>query len=159
MTTEEILTLLDRMTARMREIEAELSREWNRLRVRAYLGLSRRRQRVLVLLLTVYCSPFTVPAQAAVGDVVADCQSIASAALLDIQPGAGVEWIIHNIGFTHEVELQRYDGTDTAAMVTFSGPGWQNFFPGIHVNNTQRIRVKNNDASSRVICYDGIITK
>lgn len=95
----------------------------------------------------------------AVGDVVADCQSVASAAVLDIQPGAGVEWIIHNIGFTHEVELQRWDGTDVAAMVTFSGPGWQHFFPGFHVNNTQRIRVKNNDASSRVICYDGVQTK
>lgn len=98
-------------------------------------------------------------ALAAVGDVVADCQSITTGSTLDIQPGAGVEWIIHNIGFTHEVELQRYDGTNTAAIVTLSGPGWQNFFPGLHVNNTDRYRVKNNDASSRVICYDGIITK
>lgn len=114
----------------------------------------------IVLVVCAFSILVAVPqARGAVGDVVADCQSIGTGAALDIQPGAGVEWIIHNIGFTHQVTLQRYDGTDTAAMVTFAGPGWQNFFPGIHVNNTQRIRLINDDASSRVLCYDGVQTK
>lgn len=96
---------------------------------------------------------------AAVGDTVADCQSIASSARLDVQPGAGVEWIVHNIFFTHQVTLDRFDGTDTAAFLVLSGAGWQNFQPGFHVTNTNRLRIQNNDASSRVICYDAIVTK
>ena len=102
---------------------------------------------------------FAVPALAVVGGTQADCQSIATGARLDIQPGAGVEWDIHNVYFTHQVTLERFDGTDNAAFATYSGPGRQNFIPALRVTNTNRLRVLNDDASSRVICYDAVITK
>jgi hypothetical protein len=100
------------------------------------------------------------PANAAVGDVVAACSSIASGAALDVQPGAGVEWAIHNIFFEYDVELQRYDGSNTVATAQFTGPDWQNISPVIHVNNTNRIRLKNLHGSlAKLICYDGVVTK
>lgn len=98
-------------------------------------------------------------AEAAVGDAVADCQSIAAAASLSAQPGAGVEWIIHNLYFEYNVQIIRTDGTDTAATVELIGPDWQNFL-AIHVTNGNYIQFKNtHGATAKVICYDGIITK
>ena len=108
----------------------------------------------LVLFAVLACA---APSFAAVGDTVADCQSIATTARLDIQPSAGVEWFIESIYFTHQVTLERFDGTDNAPFKTFVGPDWQNV--AFHVTNTNRIRVVNDDASSRIICYSGVQTK
>jgi len=94
----------------------------------------------------------------AVGDVVADCQDITTGARLDIQPSGTDEWIIHNIVFDANVTLERWDGTDLAVGPSFIGPDWQPFSPGFHVNNTQRIRILNDDAATKTICYDGIQT-
>ena len=53
----------------------------------------------------------------AVGDVVSGQSSIAAAAYLDIQPGAGVEWVIHNIYHEYDIELSQYDGTNTLVLI------------------------------------------
>jgi len=95
---------------------------------------------------------------AAVGDVVADCQDILTGARLDIQPGGVDEWIIHNLVFDANITLERYDGTLTAIGPSFIGPDWQPFSPGIHVDNTDRLRIVNDDAATQTICYDGIQT-
>jgi hypothetical protein len=94
----------------------------------------------------------------AVGDVVADIQTVASGAYLDIQPGSGVEWVIHNVYHEHDVEIHRYDGTNDINFVTEKGAGLFSYF-NFHCNNTDRIRVKNLNTSARLIGYDGVQTK
>ena len=95
----------------------------------------------------------------AVGDVVSGQSSIDAAAYLDIQPGAGVEWVIHNIYHEYDIELSQYDGTNTLVFDTEAGDGVYARY-AFHVTNSIRIRVKNTDASlARLIGYDGIVTK
>lgn len=94
----------------------------------------------------------------AVGDAVADIQSIATTAYLDIQPGSGAEWVIHNIYHESDVTVERYDGTNALIFATEIGAGSINF-ANMHCNNTDRIRVKNINAASKLIGYDGIVTK
>lgn len=115
------------------------------------------KKRAIILVAALLIYPISL--FGAVGDIVADCQSIAAAAVLDIQPGAGVEWSIQNVYWAQSVTFQRYDGTNTLAFFTFSGPDFQNFMPGINVNNTDRIRILNNFGSAQIICYDGRVTK
>lgn len=95
----------------------------------------------------------------AVGDMKADLQSIATTAFLDIQPSGTEEVVIHNIYAEADVEISRYDGTDEALIDSCPSTGrwWANL--SIHVNNTQRIRIKNVNAASKDIGYDGIVTK
>jgi len=112
-----------------------------------------------ILLLTLVLSLGFYPlAHGAVGDVVADCQDITTGARLDIQPAGSDEWIIHNLVFDANITLERYDGTLTAIGPSFIGPDWQNFSPGFHVDNTDRLRIVNDDAGTQTICYDGIQT-
>jgi hypothetical protein len=94
----------------------------------------------------------------AVGDVVSDIQSIASGSYLDIQPAAGVEWVIHNIYHASDVQLEFYDGTNSLIFDTDTGAGVYAKY-AFHVNNTRRIRVKNTSASAQLIGYDGVQTK
>ena len=92
------------------------------------------------------------------GDVIANNVSVSDAAYLDIQPGAGIEWVIHNIYHEDQCELYVYDGTNEIKIDnnTTNVP-WCTYF--WHCNNTNRIRVKNINGSSQRIAYDGIITK
>lgn len=93
----------------------------------------------------------------AVGDVISDIQSIAASAYLDIQPGAGVEYVIHNIYHEDQVEVYFYDGTNNLLFDSDSGKG---DFQGIyHCENVDRIRVKNTAGTSKLIGYDGVQTK
>ena len=95
----------------------------------------------------------------AVGDVVSGQSSIAAAAYLDIQPSAGVEWVIHNIYHEYDIELSQYDGTNTLVFDTDAGVGVYARY-AFHCTNSRWIRVKNTDASlARLIGYDGIVTK
>jgi hypothetical protein len=94
----------------------------------------------------------------AVGDVVSNITSLATGAYLDIQPGAGIEWVIHNIYHADTVELYWYDGSNTIKFDadTTYGVFGKNAF---HVTNTVWIRVKNIHASTKLVGYDGICTK
>lgn len=94
----------------------------------------------------------------AVGDVVTDIQSIATTAYLTIQPGAGIEWVIHNIYFEADVTIERYDGTNALVFVTKASGGSLSFYD-FHLTNGDYIRVKNTNAASKLISYDGVITK
>lgn len=94
----------------------------------------------------------------AVGDMVADIQSIAAGAYLDIQPSGTVEWVIHNIYHEYDITIERYDGVNALNFYSATGKGvLADFF--FHVGNTERIRVKNDHASAaKLIGYDGVIT-
>ena len=116
------------------------------------------KQLLSILMVFILCL-FALNSYAAVGDVVADCDPTAASGSFDIRPPGSEEWIIHNITFTKDVEIQRYDGTLTSGLVQLIGPDWQNFEPGFHINNTDRIRILNLDgALVNNICYDGIQT-
>jgi hypothetical protein len=94
----------------------------------------------------------------AVGDVTSDIQSINAGSYLDIQPGSGIEWVIHNIYHEDQVQLEFYDGSNSLIFDSDTGPGiwaWYEF----HCNNTRRIRAKNTAATSKLIGYDGVVTK
>lgn len=94
----------------------------------------------------------------AAGDVVSGLSSISAASYLDIQPGAGVEWVIHNIYHEDMVELEFYDGTNSLIFDADTGLGvwaWYEF----HCTNTRRLRVKNTSTAAKLIGYDGVVTK
>lgn len=111
--------------------------------------------KIIVLLLWLL---FPAISFAAVGDVVGDCLDITTGARMDIQPAGADEWIIHNLVFDANITIERFDGTLTAIGPSFIGPDWQNFHPGFHVNNTDRLRIVNDDAATQTICYDGVQT-
>ena len=116
-------------------------------------------KRLLFVFTVLVICLFAFNSYAAVGDVVADCDPTAASGSFDIRPPGSDEWIIHNITFTKNIEIQRYDGTLTSGLVQLIGPDWQNFEPGFHINNTDRLRILNLDGSLvNNICYDGIQT-
>lgn len=95
----------------------------------------------------------------AVGDVKSGLSSVATGAVLDIQAGSGEEWVIHNIYHESDIDLQWYDGTNTLTWASaIPGPGAETNLQS-HVTNTRRVRVKNTNASTKLIGYDGVQTK
>ena len=95
----------------------------------------------------------------AVGDAVGDLVSVAASGSLDIQPGAGVEWMIFNIFAAGGVEIYWTDGTNEIQVDSSSGAkSWLNFkFP---VTNTLWLRIKNPDTVNAVLVgYSGVQTK
>jgi hypothetical protein len=94
----------------------------------------------------------------AVGDVFSGLSSIAAGAYLDIQPASGVEAVIHNIYHEGAIDLELYDGTNSLVFDSASGKGVFAKY-AFHVTNARRIRVKNTEASAKLIGYDGVQTK
>lgn len=86
--------------------------------------------------------------------------SVASAGTLDIQPGAGVEWVIHNVYVPEgvSVDFQYYDGTNTITFDSDDVDG-SRFNLNWHVTNGTRVRILNNDAGAQFLAADGIVTK
>ena len=92
------------------------------------------------------------------GDTVASVSSVNAAAVKTIQPGAGIEWIIHNIYHEAEVELKVVEGSNDLLFDSSSAKGsWSAYF--FHLTNTHYIKVKNTESSAKLIGYDGIVTK
>lgn len=93
----------------------------------------------------------------AVGDAVVNLTSVATTAFVDIQPGAGVEWMIHHVFHEAEVEIYWYDGSNSLLFRGPSGGNDENL--NARVTNSIRLRVKNTNGSTKLIGYDGVITK
>ena len=93
-----------------------------------------------------------------VGEVTSDLQSVATTEFLTIQPATGVEWVIHNIYHEAEVELYFTDGTNDLKFDSDSGKGVYAKFC-FHLTNTHYLKVKNTNAESKLIGYDGVVTK
>ena len=94
----------------------------------------------------------------AVGDTVADNASVASGSYLTIQPGSGAEWIIHNITWNDAVEVSTYDGTNECIFHTDTTKGGL-FQTAFHLTNGDYMRVKNTAGTTKILHYDGIISK
>jgi hypothetical protein len=95
----------------------------------------------------------------AANDVIADIQSIAAGAALDINPGAGQEWIINNIFFQDAVQIEAYDGTLNLPISTPTGPGFLGNLTFRAVSGGDRIRIVNQAASAKLIGFSGVQTK
>lgn len=82
---------------------------------------------------------------------------VASGGFLNIQPGTGIEWSIHNIHVPNDAEVELYytDGTNPILVESRVG-GWQGFF--FHPTNLRYYQVKNVGTSSIYVAFDGIIT-
>jgi len=94
----------------------------------------------------------------AIGDTVSSMSSVNAAAVKTIQPGAGVEWIVHNIYHEAEAELKVVEGSNHLLFEASGGKGsWSAYF--FHVTNTHYLEVKNTNAASKLISYDGIVSK
>ena len=91
------------------------------------------------------------------GDAVGNVLSVNAAAVLTIQPGAGIEWIVHNIFHAGEVELYVVKSTNELLFDDAAAKGsWSAYF--FHVTNTQYFKVKNTNAGAKLIGYDGIVS-
>ena len=94
----------------------------------------------------------------AAGDIVADSQSISNGNYMDIQPGAGAEWVIQNVSWGGAVEMYTYDGTNSNKCdsdTTFGGRFCMNYL----CNNTDYYRIKNVSGGDIIIHYDGRVLK
>ena len=93
----------------------------------------------------------------AVGDTVAGISSITAAATITIKPGSGAEWIIHNIYHEAEVEIYIVEGSNELLFDDAAAKGsWSAYF--FHLTNTHYLKVKNTNAGSKLIGYDGIVS-
>lgn len=93
----------------------------------------------------------------AVGDVVAETISKDDNAYLDVQPGAGVEWVIHNIYYAGAAELYKYDGSNTILFDSSASAG-AHLNVRIHLTNGDYMRIRNVSGGAAIVGYDGIIT-
>ena len=92
------------------------------------------------------------------GDTVASVSSVNAAATKTIQPGAGVEWIIHNIYFEAEVELRIVEGANKLLFYTSAAKGSLSAY-FFHVTNAHYLEVTNTNAGAKLVGYDGIVSK
>jgi hypothetical protein len=94
------------------------------------------------------------------GDAVNALASVAASGTLNIQPGAGNEWIVHNIflpeGSTSGVEVYAVTGAVECLLKTVTDPLLTFNF---HVTNTYFLKLKNLAGVNVVLGYDGIVVK
>jgi len=94
----------------------------------------------------------------AIGDVVTAHSSVNAAASLTIQPGAGAEWVIHNLYYGAEMELYRTDGVNAVKIDSDSSLGCR-LGAVFHLTNSIYLQLKNVSAGAAYFGYDGIVTK
>jgi hypothetical protein len=94
------------------------------------------------------------------GDVVGGTSSLAATTgTLDIKPGAGVEWVIHNVYYAATgIKLSMTDGTNVIDFETDNAQGARMGMM-IHVSNAYWLRLSNTSGSALLVAYDGIQTK
>jgi hypothetical protein len=96
----------------------------------------------------------------AVGDTVSAWGSKATTATTDVQPGAGVEWLIHTLvsqsGKSMEVYLTS-DGSTFTLVDTLTGGSVHGLT--YRLTNTIWMRLKNIDAGTAYNGYEGVVTK
>jgi len=94
----------------------------------------------------------------AVGDVVTGHSSVAASASLTIQPGTGIEWVIHNLYYGAAMELYRTDGANTIKIDSDTSLGCR-MGTVFHLTNSIYLTLKNVSAGTAYFGYDGIVTK
>lgn len=86
--------------------------------------------------------------------------STGDTAFLDVQPGAGVEVVIHNVyaPLGSAVELYRYDGTNSILYDSSAADGTR-YNMQFHCTNATRLRIKNVSGGTIFLAADGMVTK
>lgn len=86
--------------------------------------------------------------------------SVNDAAFLDIQPGAAVEWVIHNVYVPEgtAVEFEYFDGTNLISFDSDDVDG-SRFNQNWHATNGTWVRVKNVSGAAAFLAADGMVTK
>lgn len=106
------------------------------------------------------------------GDIYADKQSINDASSLTIQPAAGQECELYNVGWScsgtndAKIEIYRCDAStddkvadyNSYVILTYGYAIFQ-FNPPILINNADYVKVKNVSGASARIWYDGVERK
>jgi hypothetical protein len=99
----------------------------------------------------------------AVGDAVNGFSyQLANNSEMDIRPGVGVEWIIHNLvfGAACEVYFKYYDGANTRTQKIDIRSTYGAIVDQVwHLSNTYWLSIKNVSGSASNFAYNGIITK
>lgn len=96
------------------------------------------------------------------GDAVGAIESIADDAACTLQPGAGVEWIIHNLFVPDGTAA---DGVDiavvdaTGSILIADGITSSMLQQNFHLSNTQYITMTNRSGGTILLGYDGIVVK
>jgi len=96
----------------------------------------------------------------AIGDAVTVVPtSVSPAASLTVRPTSGIEWIIHNIYSAdgYPIEVYITDGSNPIKIDVTTSGGLLGY--AFHLTNTVYMTIKNTDASSHYISYDGIVSK
>lgn len=95
----------------------------------------------------------------AVGDVYVKApESVADTAYLTFQPAAGVEIVLHNVGYGGAMELYLYDGTDELLMDSDATAG-SRMGVFLHCTNSVYYRIKNVSGGAVLMGADGMTTK
>jgi hypothetical protein len=96
----------------------------------------------------------------AVGDVVCSVSSISTAAQLNIQPGAGREWVIHNINYGGAMSIAQSD-TTTSTLCTFDTDSAAGNRANLsyHCSTAFFYVIRNTSTLAYYAGYDGVVTK
>lgn len=94
-----------------------------------------------------------------VGDTYTNFGNVVAAAFLECKPGAGYEFIIHNIYHPVDVEIKMVDGSgnECAFMVEAGKSVITNMY--FHLTETQYLRIYNTSGGGAWIAADGIVSK
>ncbi len=92
-----------------------------------------------------------------VGQTVSNLESILTTAYQTIQPSGTEEWTINTIYHEGSVELYRVSSLGECKIDADGGYGWWGKC-GIRVTNAQYIKIKNVEATTKKIGYDGVRT-
>lgn len=92
------------------------------------------------------------------GDVKDGLQSVAAGAVLDIRPGVAEEWVINNIYYGGQVEINKTDGTNVLKFDSDTTVGGR-LGTIFRCTNTRWLQIKNSGTNAILIGYDGIQTK
>jgi hypothetical protein len=86
--------------------------------------------------------------------------SVASAGFMDLQPGSGVEVVIHDIYVGNGVAYEVYysDGSNNILYLAMPGGGGALNLQA-HCSNTNYVRVKNTSGGSVYMAASGMTTK
>jgi hypothetical protein len=84
--------------------------------------------------------------------------ALADAAFLDLQPGAGVETVIHNLGGSGAWELYYFNGTNSIGPIHDGVANEALLNAQMHGTNTAYYRIKNVSGSTAHFWADGMDT-
>jgi len=91
-----------------------------------------------------------------VGEAVSDAQSIADGSALTIRPGAGIVWVIEELGYSGAVTITRTNGTVSTTIDNPSAAGTIEK-GGYRISNSSYLVMTNSSGGTLVYSYSGYV--